>query len=477
MLKQFKTTFYNISKQDFLRPNFGYRYFFDVKKSSIWEKEKTILLKYVLKEIETKKVVKWELEDTEILIDIWNIERRQNNLINLEKVEEIWSDKNIIQDWDIVIPKLQPQMWNIFLNLEHNRYLWSTELLEYNLIEWNNPTYIYYIITHNDFLCDLAKLESWKTHRRVNSNDLLKIKIPNIPLPNQNQIVSKIEPIEQKIKELKATIKDQKDIINEVFARDFWFDENLVNEFGKWMTALTQSLQDRKLKINTIKLDELVKSKILRVSTRFHNEPTKKLMEFLETLKTIEIKDIISESVHRWASPSYDENWEIPVIKTWHLKNWYIEITREEFVNQEFYDKNIRSQVKFWDVLIASTWKWSLWKIDIVENDEIDLVCDSHVSIIRVNEEKYNSLFLTYFLRSIIGIFQVERDYTWATNQIELYACEIENFKIPDISLPDQQKIVNEIKLELDKQEKIKKDIEKERIKIDELIEESIKNL
>jgi type I restriction enzyme S subunit len=200
------------------------------------------------------------------------------------------------------------------------------------------------------------------------------------------------------------------------------------------------------------------------------------LMEFLDNLKTMQIKDIISENVHRWASPSYDKNGEIPVIKTWHLKNWYIEISKEEFVNTDFYNKNTRSQVRFWDILIASTWKWSLWKIDIVENDEIDLICDSHVSIIRVNEKLYNSLFLTYFLRSILGIFQVERDYTWATNQIELYASEIENFQIPDISLLEQQKIVDEIKLELDKQELIKKDIEKERIKIDVLIEDSIKN-
>jgi len=65
------------------------------------------------------------------------------------------------------------------------------------------------------------------------------------------------------------------------------------------MTALTQNFSDRKLKINTIKLDELVKSEIIRVSTRFHNEPTRKLMEFLDTLKTLEIKDIIFESVHR----------------------------------------------------------------------------------------------------------------------------------------------------------------------------------
>ncbi|MDD3437695.1 MAG: hypothetical protein PHC64_11140, partial [Candidatus Gastranaerophilales bacterium] len=55
-----------------------------------------------------------------------------------------------------------------------------------------------------------------------------------------------------------------------------------------------------------------------------------------------------------------------------------------------------------------------------------------------------------------------------------LYWNEISNFQIPNISLETQQKIVDEIKAELDKQEVIQRKIESERDKIDKIIEESI---
>ena len=73
-----------------------------------------------------------------------------------------------------------------------------------------------------------------------------------------------------------------------------------------------------------------------------------------------------------------------------------------------------------------------------------------------------------------MGAFQIERDYTGTTNQIELYATEISNFQIPNIPLPRQQKIVDEVKTELDKQKEIKQNIETERTKIDNIIEHAI---
>ena len=122
-LKQFTTDFQSIGQQEFLRPNVCYRYFFDVQKAKVYPAKQNTKLKYVLKEITAKKISKGELEDIETLIDIGNIERRFNNLINVEKVNEIGSDKNILQSGDIIIPKIQPQMGNIFLNLQHHRHI------------------------------------------------------------------------------------------------------------------------------------------------------------------------------------------------------------------------------------------------------------------------------------------------------------------------------------------------------------------
>lgn len=51
---------------------------------------------------------------------------------------------------------------------------------------------------------------------------------------------------------------------------------------------------------------------------------------------------------------------------------------------------------------------------------------------------------------------------------------ETKKFKIPNISLPEQQRIVNKIKKELDKQELINNQIQEKRNEIDKIIEESI---
>ena len=101
-------------------------------------------------------------------------------------------------------------------------------------------------------------------------------------------------------------------------------------------------------------------------------------------------------------------------------------------------------KLKKGDIIICATGKISLGKIDYYDykHDSITTV-DNY--ILRLNEN-YNPLFFTYFFRSILGCFQVERDYTGATNQIHLYWDQISNFKIPDIPLERQEEIVDEIK-------------------------------
>jgi len=104
-------------------------------------------------------------------------------------------------------------------------------------------------------------------------------------------------------------------------------------------------------------------------------------------------------------------------------------------VSREFYQNNENAHVHKDDILIASTGKVSLGKIDLVEFED-DAIVDGHVSIVRLDERQYNKLFFTYFSRSILGTFQVERDFTGTTNQIELYTDQIEAFDIYFLYLP-----------------------------------------
>lgn len=340
-----------------------------------------------------------------------------------------------------------------------------------------NQRFLFYYTTTNIFQSQIKDLAyKKKAQPGLNANHFKKIKIPLVTKSKQDQIISKIEPIEKKIKALKSQITPPQKVINEVFSREFGFDENLFNEFGKGMTAGTQTAHDRKLKTFSINFGGIARSKILRFSTRFHNPPTIRLMDFLDSIKTLQVKDVLREPIHRGANPRYNSYGSIPVVKTGHLKNGYITISQEEFVDHDFLISTPRSQIKQGDILIASTGKGSIGKIDLME-EEKELVADSHISIMRVNERKYSLQFITYFFRSILGCFQIERDFTGATNQIELYSDEISNFKIPNISLIRQKEIFIEVKIKLDEQKEIKKEIKDKRKEIEIILENALVSL
>jgi len=377
---------------------------------------------------------------------------------------------------DILLSKVRPNLKKyILVDNENEKYFYTSAFIHLKPKKLNKILYYSLRTVFYDNLIAISR--QGKGYPILKEDDFLYLKfdksIIDKFITKQDQIVAQIEPIEKKIKELRAQITPTQEVINKVFAREFGFDENLFNEFGKGMTAGTQIAQIRTLRVFETDFEELSRSGIVRFSTRFHNPSTKKLMNFLDSIETIQVKDILLEPIHRGASPSYNSNGEIPVVKTGHLKNGYIEISQEEFVDTDFYNKSTRSQVKYGDILIASTGKVSLGKVDLLEEEQ-NLIADSHISILRIDDEKYSPKFFTYFFRSILGYFQIERDFTGATNQIELYADEISNFQIPNISLKGQQKIVDEIKVELDKQEDIKNKIQSERNKIDEIIERVI---
>jgi restriction endonuclease S subunit len=459
-LKQFTTDFQNIGQQEFLRLNVGYRYFFDVQKTEIYPAKQSIKLKYVLKEIPAKKVSKGLLDDSEILVDIGNIERRFNNLTNLEEVDEIGSDKTILQAGDIIIPKMQPQMGNIFLNLKHKRYIGSTELLEYLISKNYSSLFLYYLITSKKLLSDLANLESGKTHRRVNSTDLLKIKIPLIPKSTQDQIVAQIEPIEKKIKELKAQITPPKEIINKVFAREVGFDLEKLGELKK----------EKFFEVNFPKISNYH-------SLRFDVKNQKYLDVFNDIIKdfgsSFFLKSISKDKGKYGANePAKDGEKGIDTR--------YIRITDVDSVGNLSDDdwktaENIAEEylLKDDDFLFARSGN-TVGKTFLYDsNKHEEAIFAGYFIKFNLDFTNLDKLFFLYYTKSFIYNFWI-RGIVRIKGQPNINANEYLELKIPNITLKDQQKIVDEIKIELDKQEEINKKIQTERNKIDEIIEKAI---
>ena len=464
-LKTFTTDFQNIGKQEFLRPNVGYRYFFDIQNAIVYDFDNLIKLKYVLKELPTKKVSKGDLEDEEYLIDIGNIERRFNNLINFEKVSEIGSDKNILQDGDIVIPKMQPQMGNIFLNTEHKRFIGSTELLEYSISPKYNQLFIYYLITSNKFLSDLAKLESGKTHRRVNPIDLLKIKIPLIAKPKQDQIVIQIEPIEKKIKELKAQISQPQEVINKVFAREFGFDLKNADEKKRNMIHYS-SLID--VANEELKFDISLKYRF--IFNKYVKNPSKN--EWIELGKVVEVKG--GKRLPKGQNIT-EEDTGFKYVRVDDL-SWsgIFDLENIKYISEENHKKIKNYISKENDILLtivgATVGKCGLAPLEL----DGENITENFARLIILDKEKYLPEYINYCLQSKTSVYQID-EYKGRSSQGKLALFRIKKIKIPNIKPELQQKIVDEIKAELDKQEEIKSRIESERNKIDEIIEKAIK--
>ena len=312
-----------------------------------------------------------------------------------------------------------------------------------------------------------------KTQKNIAQPEILSIPIPLISKQNQENLIGKIEPLEGEIIQLQAQIQQPLALINAVFADYYGYAKTLWQTFGKGMTAGTQKSEDKSLAFYKVNVKAVCKSTIMRFSSRFHSPITRQLEQTLHQKPWFCIKNILKEPIRRGVQPKIEEEGEVNAAKTGQLKNGYFDFEDCDKVSLNYFEKNEKAQVQEGDVLVASTGKVSLGKVDFVDFEEKALA-DGHISIIRIDETKYNPLFLTYFLRSILGTYQIERDYTGTTNQIELYAQEIANFQIPDLSLSEQERIVSQIKSQLDAQKLIEKEIEYKQTAISSLIFEAI---
>ena len=132
-----------------------------------------------------------------------------------------------------------------------------------------------------------------------------------------------------------------------------------------------------------------------------------------------------------------------------------IDFSNSKFVSKEFYMKNIDSAFEFKDVLVNSTGVGTLGRVAIVLYKDKEGLVDNHVTRIRLN--RLVSLLPEYifsFLRSLYGQSQIERLYHGSSGQIEIYANDFKQIKIPILSDTFQKQIQNLVLRSYDEKEK-----------------------
>jgi len=456
-MRTFTTRLSNISKQRYLRSNYHYRQLFDERLGSPLRSKSSIPLSETLRIVESPKVSKGTLDDEMYLIDIRNVEQRYNHLIDVDMVSEIGSDKTFIQHGDIAIPKMQAYIGKMFLNSDHSPYLCSTEFIEYKINkDMYHPLFLYYVLNLPDVLSAIKCLESGKAQRRSNPEDLLLLRLPNIPLENQLSCCETIKEIENQIEKQRSNISSIQSIIDEVFAREFGFDYS--------------TFEKLKTKRNYSKVfSAFANNPDLRFSAKYYREAGEFVLSQLCSVTDKKIKHFIAEPIVLGAgvSPSdFDENGEAYYVSMATIKTYEIELDETQLLSPSYFATHKEKKVQVGDIIVARSGV-AIGKTALVKEEFDGVFADFTM---RVRLKDYNPQFAYYYLRTSYFQYLIEI-YSKGLQNKNIFPIVMQEFPLIDISRSEQDRIVGEIQAEIDKQTMVKTEIVNLRKKIDEVIE------
>lgn len=321
----------------------------------------------------------------------------------------------------------------------------------------------YYLTKLNSFKFQIQIDAMGKGQQNISPTDVSKIKIPFIAKSLQDRIIAQIEPIEKKIKEFKNQITPAQEIINNFFAKEFGFDLEKYNEL-------------KKIKNYYLELSAFANNKDVRQSVKFHRKAGIFVLQELKKITDKKIKNFISEPIMlgNGISPSdFDDEGDYYYISMANIKNWRFESEGSKLVSKEYSDKNQTKTVAKNDILFARSGEGTIGKVALIDDDDLQGVFADFTMRIRLYN--YNNQFAYYYFRTDYFQYLIEINKKGLGNNTNIFPSQIKEFPMIDILLKDQQRIVDEIKTKLDKQEEIKKEIEIERAKIAEIIEKAIR--
>lgn len=466
-LKQFTTDFQELAQDEFLRNDEKYHVFLNFSNWNLFESksEKLVALRDVL--VDDYKIFNYDDDE-----EYKGIPTGQSYL----------DEDGEIKNFQIVTSEDHPDRLkykatkdNILisslrlakspaLSMEKNdlsSYVFSNGFYIYKVGKNWNKKFILYILRTKK----LKSILDNNIYRGIGisaykDSDLKKIKIPILSKEKQDKIVSQIEPIEKKIKELKSQIAPAQEVMNRVFAREFGFDLEKFEEL-------------KKVKNYYLDLAGFANNKDLRNSVAFHRKSAQFVMSELKKVTNSKIKHFIVEPIVLGASISpadFNENGDYYYVSMATVKSYALELDESQLVSNDYAKMNLNKAIKKNDIIMTRSGV-AIGKFALVEDDAKGIFADFTM---RIRLKNYDPLFAYYYFRSEYFQHLIHTNKKGLQNK-NIFPSQIQELPMIDISLEKQQRIVLEIKTELDKQEEMKKKIEAERNRIDEIIEKAVK--
>lgn len=249
---------------------------------------------------------------------------------------------------------------------------------------------------------------------------------------------------------------------------DMEIQNKIISEYIEKMT-LSNKYQDKSQE-DAQKLSALINDKLgIKNSVRKSIKKSFQLVDFKsisfwgvdkilnkESFSSTKYKTVDLESspslfidLFRGKSPKYDPN-GTNIILNQKCNRWNkIEVEHAKNVNDEWYNKlpkHLFTQEN--DIIINSTGEGTIGRASLITNAFTGLLIDSHMLLLRANQEVLSSKYLVHILNSDFGQSQIESlKSAKSTKQTEL---GVQNLKLIQFPFPDI-KIQNEIASEIEK--------------------------
>lgn len=312
-------------------------------------------------------------------------EEEENYYKKIEKGDIIQVEEN-----DILLSKVRPNLKKyVLVDAENAKYFYTSAFVHLKPKKLNKILYYSLRTIFYDNLIAISR--QGKGYPTLKEDDFLYLKFDKNIIDkfiNKNdQIVAQIEPIERKIKELKAQITSQQEVINKVFAKEFGFDLKKFEEL-------------KKIKNYYLDLFAFGNNRDIRQSVKFHREAGIFVIQQLKKITNKKIKNFISESIVLGKSVSpkdYDENGDYFYISMANIKNWQFESEDSKLVSKEYSDQNKNKTVSKNDILIARSGEGTIGKVALIDDKDLQGIFADFTMRIRFHNENQTSKLQSSF--------------------------------------------------------------------------------
>ena len=365
---------------------------------------------------------------------------------------------------DILLSKVRPNLKKYVRITNLNRdYFYTSAFIR--LEPKKMPVILFYClrtIFYNDLM---AIARQGKGYPTINEKDLKTLKFKKSIINKlevcQERISTDILFIEKLIEEKSKDFISTQKIIDMVLGKKFAFDYEKFNQ------------------LKTIKLYSTTQSVYsnnpdLRFSAKFHRPAGEYVEKELKRISKKCFKHYLAEPIVLGASISpmdYCEDGEFCYISMATIKTWEFNQDSANTVSNLYSESKKEKSVKKNDIILARSGEGTIGKVALIEDDVNAIFCDFTM---RIRLKNYNPKFAYYYMHSTYFQYLVEIYKKGLGNNTNIFPIVVQEFSLPDLSLEEQQRIVDEIQLEIDKQDEIKKQIKSWRNQIYSIIENAV---